>query len=134
MKYFLKTNYLEGFKKPPILLPKGNNKPTMELISISLVGEDGREYYEISKEFNIKNAWNKHSIKPTSSAKKYLGFDTEKVYSFRKEILLPIYWDLMYKENPIRCDEEFGNYNNFEGYILRNGINKFYGHFKGLIS
>lgn len=41
MKYFLDTEFIES----------GPNKP-IQLISIGIVAEDGREFYAISKEFN----------------------------------------------------------------------------------
>lgn len=53
MKYFLDTEFHEYKKKP--LFSKGIN--TIELISIGIVAEDGREYYAISKDFDIKKAW-----------------------------------------------------------------------------
>ena len=48
MRYFIDTEFHECKKR-------GVN--TIELISIGLVGEDGREYYAICKEFNTWKAW-----------------------------------------------------------------------------
>ena len=56
MKYFIDTEFLEGTQKKWF----GETKPTIDLISIGIVGEDGREYYAISKDFNIKEAWNRY--------------------------------------------------------------------------
>lgn len=60
MKYFLDTEFIEGFKKPVKWLPTiGNfNKPyhSIQLISIGIVCEDGREYYAVSNEFNPDDA------------------------------------------------------------------------------
>lgn len=60
MKYFLDTEFIEGFKKPLSWLPTiGNcNKPYhfIQLISIGIKCEDGREYYAISNEFNPADA------------------------------------------------------------------------------
>lgn len=53
MKYFLDTEFHEYKKKP--LFSKGIN--TIELISIGIVAENRREYYAISKEFDVKAAW-----------------------------------------------------------------------------
>jgi hypothetical protein len=54
MKYFLDTEFHE-FKKKPFI---GKPIDTIELISIGIVSEDGREYYAISKDFDLKDAWN----------------------------------------------------------------------------
>lgn len=60
MKYFLDTEFIEGFKKPIKWLPTiGNfNKPyhSIQLVSIGIVAEDGREYYAISNEFDPRDA------------------------------------------------------------------------------
>ena len=70
MKYFIDTEFIEG--KPTestswlILKRRGGGlmfglpKPTIDLISIGIVCEDGREYYAISKDFNLKEAWNRY--------------------------------------------------------------------------
>jgi hypothetical protein len=52
MKYFLDTEFIEGFHKPLF----GKRRHFIDLISIGIVCEDGREYYAISKEFNPKDA------------------------------------------------------------------------------
>ena len=44
MKYFLDTEFIEDGK-------------TIDLISIGMVGEDGRELYLVSNEFNVNKAW-----------------------------------------------------------------------------
>ena len=59
MNYFLDTEFLEGTQKTLF----GKSKPTIDLISIGIVAEDGREYYAISKDFNLKEAWNRYDIK-----------------------------------------------------------------------
>lgn len=55
MKYFLDTEFIEGKQK--VLF--GSSKPTIDLISIGIKCEDGREYYAVSNEFNTKEAWNR---------------------------------------------------------------------------
>jgi hypothetical protein len=59
MKYFIDTEFHE-YQKKNLLDILMSNKPvdTIELISIGVVAEDGREYYAISKDFDIKAAWN----------------------------------------------------------------------------
>ena len=54
MKYFLDTEFIEGFKKPLF----GKRRHFIDLISIGIVAEDGREYYAVSNEFNTKDADN----------------------------------------------------------------------------
>lgn len=84
MKYFLDTEFLEGTQKKLF----GETKPTIDLISIGIVAEDGREYYAISKDFNIKEAWNrceKRDRQPTG---------IEFVYWIRDNVLKPIYNEL----------------------------------------
>lgn len=52
MKYFFDTEFIEGFKKP--LFDK--TRHFIDLISIGIVCEDGREYYAVSNEFNPGDA------------------------------------------------------------------------------
>lgn len=52
MKYFFDTEFIEGFKKPLF----GKKRHFIDLISIGIVCEDGREYYAVSNEFNPKDA------------------------------------------------------------------------------
>ena len=58
-KYFIDLEFLEGTQKKLF----GETKPTIDLISIGIVCEDGREYYAISKDFNLKEAWNRYDLK-----------------------------------------------------------------------
>lgn len=60
MKYFIDTEFIEGFKKP--LFVKGRH--FIDLISIGIVAEDGREYYAISNEYNWNDAdnWVKENV------------------------------------------------------------------------
>lgn len=59
MKYFLDTEFIEGFRKPLF----GKSRHFIDLISIGIVAEDGREYYAISNEFDLKRAWNNEWIR-----------------------------------------------------------------------
>lgn len=52
MKYFIDTEFIEGFKKPLF----GKKRHFIDLISIGIVAEDGREFYAVSKEFNPRDA------------------------------------------------------------------------------
>ena len=59
MKYYLDTEFHE-YKKQPGFLGIDIGKPidTIELISIGIVAEDGKEYYALCKDFNVEDAWN----------------------------------------------------------------------------
>lgn len=89
MKYFLDTEFLEGTQKTLF----GNTKPTIDLISIGIVCEDGREYYAISKDFNLKEAWNRYDIKKDFGKPQGLG--DIKVYWIRDNALKPIWEDFV---------------------------------------
>ena len=92
MKYFLDTEFLEGAQKKWF----EQTKPTIDLISIGIVSDDSREYYAISKDFNLKEAWNRYDIK-----KEWYSIDESnqstrdiKVYWLRDNVLLPIHYEL----------------------------------------
>src|SRR3972149_4239191 len=60
MKYYIDTEFNEGFKKPLF----GKKRHFIDLISIGIVAEDGRKYYAISNEFNYNDAddWVKENV------------------------------------------------------------------------
>lgn len=60
MKYFIDTEFIEGFKKPLF----GKRRHFIDLISIGIYAEDGRTYYAVSNEFNPKDAdeWVKENV------------------------------------------------------------------------
>lgn len=68
MKYYLDTEFIEGFRKPIQFLPtiKKFNKPYhfIDLVSIGIVSENGNEYYAICNEFDEKYAdkWVKENV------------------------------------------------------------------------
>ncbi len=72
MKYFIDTE----FKEKPC---------TIDLISIGIVCEDGREYYALCNEFNLKEAWKdewlrEHVLLPIY--KEYIHGDMQNVLAF----------------------------------------------------
>lgn len=90
MKYFFDTEFLEGTQK----IFFGETKPTIDLISIGIVSEDDREYYAVSKDFNLKEAWNRFELKTDmNQQEKIFGKErrTVKEYWVRDNVLLPIY-------------------------------------------
>lgn len=96
MKYFLDTEFLEGTQKKWF----GETKPTIDLISVGICSSDGREYYAISKDFNLKEAWNRFEWYSTAYNKPSRD-DSEKnfkVYWIRENVLKPIFIELRAKE------------------------------------
>lgn len=95
MKYFYDTEFLEGTQKRRIgniALPKiFDLNPTIDLISIGIVCQDGREYYAVSKDFNLKEAWNRFDLKKFEDTK-----HNTKVYWIRENVLKPIFQELLY--------------------------------------
>lgn len=94
MKYFLDTEFLEGPQKEkfPISLFRKYTPNTIDLISIGIVSYDGREYYAISKDFNLKEAWNRFDLKPDIK-----NGGMKKVYWIRENVLKPIWKDLFFQ-------------------------------------
>jgi hypothetical protein len=97
MKYFIDTEFIEGTQTKKILgIPYGKTPPTIDLISIGIVSEDGREYYAISKDFNLREAWERYQIE-----QEWYSIDSEnqstknvKVYWIRENVLKPIWMEL----------------------------------------
>lgn len=125
MKYFMDTEFLEGTQKRRIgnmALPKiFDTKNTIDLISIGIVSEEGREYYAISKDFNLREAWNRFEWeleKPEDSRQRKF-----KNYWIRENVLKPIYFDLL-KMGNIYGDER--NYWSFTYKHLKRLL-KWYG-------
>lgn len=52
MKYFIDTEFIEGFHKPMF----GRKRHFIDLISIGIFCEDGRKYYAISNEYKYNDA------------------------------------------------------------------------------
>ena len=102
MKYFIDTEFLEGTQKGLFK----ETRPTIDLISIGIIAEDGREYYAISKDFNLKEAWNRYDEKPNMNYKPNFGGGSDghynpqfiKEYWLRDNVLKPIYLELLEKE------------------------------------
>ena len=94
MKYFLDTEFLEGTQKKWF----GQTKLTIDLISIGIVAEDSREYYAISKDFNLKEAWNRYDLVRDGFKDFELTPNYKKVYWIRENVLKPIFIELRAKE------------------------------------
>lgn len=142
-KYFIDCEFLEGDVPIKFLgynIPKWLIKPnnTIQPISIGLVSSDGREYYAISKDFNLKEAWNRYDevlnrLPPHDTtvesevlrARNAAGF--KKVYWIRENVLKPIFNELFYKSLVDKASFVRDNY--FTAY---SGFT--YGHLKALIN
>ena len=110
MKYFIDTEFIEGTQTKRVLsIPIGKTKPIIDLISIAIVAEDGREYYAISKDFNLREAWNRWQFnKSDANPVKYRRKGFTKIHSrntlsdgkywIRSNVLYPIYLELSDKE------------------------------------
>lgn len=118
MKYFLDTEFLEGSQKTFF----GKTKPTIDLISIGIVAEDGREYYAISKDFNLKEAWNRYDLIYNTGCGDANNLPPNKVYWIRENVLKPIFdnWKLEINGKivrlglPISLNQMQFNYSNFK--------------------
>lgn len=121
MNYFFDTEFLEGKQSKTFLgLKYGETKPTIDLISIGIVSEDedsfskrqglsdrtygGREYYAISKDFNLKEAWNRYDLR-INKAFPY-GSEYNKVYWIRDNVLIPICKELSEREGVFAYGED----------------------------
>ncbi len=88
MKYFFDTEFLEGTQKGFF----SDSKPTIDLISIGIVAEDGREYYAISRDFNLKEAWNRWQQRTGQGDR---NNDQPREYWIRENVLFPVFVDLL---------------------------------------
>jgi hypothetical protein len=89
--------------------------PTIDLISIGIVSDGGKEYYAISKDFNLKEAWNRYDIKTEQfygdQRNIFPNGKKTKVYWIRNNVLLPIWRELL-----IRSEELWYSYSEEEEY------------------
>lgn len=118
MKYFIDTEFVEGKQKKLF----GYTKPTIDLISIGIVREDGREYYAISKDFNLKEAWNRYEIKKNTNDY-YVPLSECKEYWIRDNVLKPIFreWYAVHNNiDPTVFDHKF-TYKEFKRLLNKYG-------------
>lgn len=90
MKYFLDTEFLEGPQKRLI----GHTKPTIDLISIAIVDETGKEFYAVSREFNLKEAWNRWQPRTGQGDRNNHEL---REYWIRENVLRPIFDEFLAK-------------------------------------
>jgi hypothetical protein len=117
MNYFIDTEFVEGTQKKMF----GETKPTIDLISIGIVCEDGREYYAISKDFNLKEAWNRWQQR--TGCGDYNNTNL-RLYWIRENVLKPIYNELIseeYKSDILAYHEFPFNYSSMKYLIKKYG-------------
>ena len=105
MRYYIDTEFLEGTQKEnfPISLFRKNTHPTIDLISVGIIAGDGREYYAISKDFNLKEAWNRHDgYKTYTNLPGDTGTNKRKNYWVRENVLHNLHYDLLQIERPFK--------------------------------
>lgn len=101
-KIYYDLEFLEGKQDERIFGIKTGRKtkPTIDIISLGMVDGDGREYYAISKDFNLKEAWNRYDIKTEQvygdQRNIFPDGKKTKVYWIRENVLKPIYQELLY--------------------------------------
>lgn len=127
MKVFLDTEFLEGEQDKRFLGFKyGKTKPTIDLISIAMVSEDGREYYSVSKDFNLYEAWNRYDLVWEQSSGDMRNIFPEgrnrKVYWIRENVLKPIFEEMFRPINDSK-DNDYRKftYSNFKYMISKYG-------------
>lgn len=100
-KFYYDTEFIEGKQDKKILGFKyGETKPTIDLISIGIVSQSDRTYSAVSKDFNLKEAWNRTQ--------------GEGEYWIRENVLKPLFDELA------ETGTEF-NFKNFKAEVLKYG-------------
>lgn len=117
MNYYYDTEFLEGAQKKWF----GKTKPTIDLISIGIVSEDNREYYAISKDFNLKEAWNRYDLEIQSGDMRNIFPEGRKVYWIRENVLKPIFYELSGKDINFHDIDIHFTFYNFKKLIKKYG-------------
>lgn len=125
-KYYYDTEFLEGTQTKYILgIPFGKTKPTIDLISIGIVSEDNRELYLISKDFNLKEAWNRYDLKQNQGCGDANNLPPRKVFWIRENVLKPIFIELWQNEKGAKLTNADFNSGIFNYKHLKSLINKY---------
>lgn len=118
MKYFIDTEFIEGFHKPLF----GKKRHFIDLISIGIKCEDGREYYAISNEFNPKDAnqWVKDNVLSKLGNRYQLKFGKYEIDTWKSNQQI--------KEDIIEfCSSKKKRYSRYGKYTLN--APEFYGYY-----
>lgn len=132
MKFYIDTKFIEGPQTQRFLgIPTGKTKPTIDLISIGIVREDGKEYYAVSKDFNLKEAFYRWDRKIEGSPKSIGDSPYLKDYWIRDNVLRPLADNLVskYAEEVYHLGDYFINF-----YALDLDPEVFYDRLKSLIN
>lgn len=120
MNYYLDTEFIEDFTSRTLNIPSfrwKEKKHYVDLISIGIVSEDGREYYAVNKEFDLKHVWNKYDTKYDKWGAPY------KEYWLRENILRPLHKDLCKNiSGDMKNQDYFSNFTEFSYQSLRSLI------------
>jgi hypothetical protein len=88
-KFFIDCEFLEGKQSKRFLgIHYGYSKPTIDLISIGLISDNDETYYAISKDFNIREAWERND-----------GTNKTPNHWIRYNVLKPIFNELQLLES-----------------------------------
>lgn len=93
MNYYLDTEFIEDFTPKCFNLNTLHWEPRKHytsLISIGIVAEDGREYYAVSKDFDLRHVWNKYDEELPLE----MGDAPTRKYWLRENVLRPLHLDL----------------------------------------
>lgn len=115
INFFYDCEFLEGKQDKTFLgIKYGETKPVIDLISIGITSQDSREYYAISKDFNLKEAWNRYDLKVnkdfnTTKEESHYNPMYIKEYWIRENVLKPIWEELSnaYLEEHLFPDEHY---------------------------
>lgn len=127
MKYFYDTEFIEGVnnKKFLGLKTKFKTKPTIDLISIGMVDEDGREYYAVSKDFDLNEAWNRYDEKVQyfhgDMRNQFPNGRKYKVYWIRENVLKPIFYKWNTKDIKFHDIDKYFTKKEFKRLLKING-------------
>lgn len=118
MNYYIDAEFCEGPQDKRVLgIKYGKTKPTIDLISLAIVAEDGRELYLISKDFNLREAWNRWQPRTGEGDR---NNREPREYWIRENVLLPIHNELAPKEYGGSIIRHF-SYENFKWLINEYG-------------
>lgn len=130
MKYYIDTEFHEGTTSGFFSHPK----QFVDIISIGIVAEDGRNYYAICSDFDVKAAWNSWQPAPEAARVEHPNY---KEYWLRKNVLYPIYEEVLKKEynwekHPGIMDDitrgtyisKYGSLREFKQLIKKHGTSK----------